>query len=96
MEYIVKTQSAPAGFHSSLFLRVEDEGVDIWKVFTTEVRGDLFVSVGRHGWSPTEQDSIDLLLSQVKKEVKSLRRHGDLRPSQVRRLDLLQGFLDTR
>lgn len=96
MEYIVKTQSAPSGFHSSLFVRVEDEGVDIWKVFTTEVRGDLFVSVGRYVSSPTEQGSIDLLLGQVKKEVKSLRRHGDLRPSQVRRLDLLQGFLDTR
>jgi hypothetical protein len=91
MKFIIHTLSVPAGFFSYLLV----QGVDDRKVHgchTTSLKKGWcsLASCPRAKWSKSESESRDLLLKTVKKEIRKLEVHGDLRPSQVLRLELLR------
>ena len=91
MKFIIHTLSVPAGFFSYLLV----QGVDDRKVHgchTTSLKKGWcsLASCPRAKFSKSESESRDLLLKTVKKEIRKLEVHGDLRPSKVLRLELLR------
>lgn len=96
MEFILKTyESLDNLFHTSLYVTGIDPST-VHNCWDTEVEGQSYLKTpGMKGkWYSTKEESIKKLKSFVRKEVKSLGGHGDLRPSQVRRLDILKEFLN--
>lgn len=89
MNFIVKNTVAPAGIISHLHVQGLNE--DVWRVSLTEVPDVRYVLTG--GWGTTEEEAFNLLLRQIEKEMKTLSKNPDPRPSQVRRLDLLNRAL---
>lgn len=93
-KYTVETISVPAGFFSYLLVK----GVDVRKVHNCHISSIqngwcTLASNPRAKFSKTEPESRDLLRKNILREVKKLEAHGDLRPSQVLRLELLKEFL---
>ena len=97
MEHTIDSKSgfvvtvAPAGFHADLFTNVSDlpgsfPNVGSYKFFVQ-------VSGNKGKWSDTHEGSIENLKKSISKEVSRLEKHGDLRPSEVRRLDFLRSVL---
>jgi hypothetical protein len=91
MKFTIETLSVPAGFFSYLLV----QGVDDRKVHgchTSSLKeGWLYLaSCPKAKFSKSESESRDLLLKTIKKEIRKLETHGDLRPSQVLRLELLR------
>jgi hypothetical protein len=102
MEYIIITKHAPAGYFSHL--AVVGDGlndVTVAKTYTdsvTEKRinktGLLILTCGPKGkWSATSDEAVAVVRAAALKEAKKLAADGDLRPSQARRLELLNGWL---
>jgi hypothetical protein len=91
MKFIIETLSAPAGFFSYLLVRgVDDRKVHGCHTSSLKKGWCSLASCPRAKWSKSESESRDLLLKTVKKEIRKLEVHGDLRPSQVLRLELLR------
>lgn len=57
-------------------------------------RPELMTVAGGKGVGKTREQAISNLSKLVEKEIVKLEKNSDLRPSQVKRLELLQGFLD--
>ena len=89
MNFIVKNTVAPAGIISNLYVKGLTE--DVWRVSFTEVPDVRYVLTG--GWGTTEEDARHSLRNEIQKEVKKWSVHPDPRPSQSRRLDLLNQAL---
>lgn len=99
MEFIIHMISTPSGFFSFLLI----DGVPRDTVagtressFRHELNrpGLLHLAIGPKGkWSSSPAESIELVRKNVVKEVKRLESNGDLRPSQVRRLNILKAWL---
>jgi len=94
MKFTIETLSVPAGFFSYLLV----QGVDDRKVHgcrTSSLKeGWLYLASNpRAKFSKSESESQDLLRKTVKKEIRKLEVHGDLRPSQVLRMNLLKEFV---
>ena len=84
--------NAPAGFHTDLWTNVSD----IPGSFPTGTGEYLyFVQItGNKGkWFSTEEESIQGLKKSISKEIARVEKRGDLRPSEVRRLDLLRSMV---
>ena len=91
MDFIVKNTVAPSGIISNLYVKGLTE--DVWRVSFTEVPDVRYVLTG--GWGTTEEEAFKLLLRQIEKEMRTLSKNPDPRPSQVRRLDLLNRALNS-
>jgi hypothetical protein len=93
MNFIVETKVAPAGTICSLY--VQGLVDDVWKVYPSVLQSGHSHYIMTGQWGQDEEDARRLLRKMIEKEVKKLSNHGDLRPSQVRRLDLLKTVLPT-
>ena len=94
MELLLSTQSYPAGFRTTLYVvgaREEVAGTHYADGRSADTRS--LAHAGRAKFSPTLAGALEDLRKNVTREVKRLEKHGDLRPSQVRRLELLKQFL---
>lgn len=94
VEFEVQTIGGDAGFFT--YLKVK--GIDPTKVSKTwddcYKSGWSYLAVGPKGkWSPTPEKSIDVVRKTVLRQIKSLESQHDLRPSQVRRLELLKSWI---
>lgn len=80
-------------FFSSVIIPTPVE--DVAKLYSSSVAdGTSVLATGPKGkWSPSVEASIETVRKNVLKEIRNLEAHGDLRPSQVRRLDLLKGWI---
>lgn len=95
--YAIATVSAPDGFFSYLLVtQMVDGKVD--KVYPSSFVDGWFnlASCPRAKFSNSEPESHNLLRKNVAKEIASLEKKVDLRPSQVKRMELLKGFLSTK
>lgn len=95
--YVIKTVEAPAGFFSHVYL---DQGIrrDIPSKYTypslVDGRDMTHLVNGPKGkWSKTLEESFEEVRKEVNRQIRKLEKDGDLRPSEVRRLDLLRGSL---
>lgn len=81
--------------HFFSYLMIPTPVEDVTKVICSSlVDGSSVLATGPKGkWSPSVEASIETVRKNVVKEIRSLEAHGDLRPSQVRRLDLLKGWV---
>jgi hypothetical protein len=94
-KFTIETQSVPAGFFSHLLVKgVDDRKVHDCRTSSLKSGGWCHLASNpRAKFSKSEPESQDLLRKTVEKEVLRLEKHGDLRPSQVLRLELLKEFL---
>lgn len=97
MEYTIETISVPAGFFSYLLVKgVDDRKVDNCRNYSQKPGGWYHLASNpRAKFSKSESVSQDLLRKTIEKEIRKLENHGDLRPSQVLRLELLKEFLSS-
>jgi len=94
MEFIIETLSVPAGFFSYLLVKgVDDRKVHNCHGSSLKEGWCTLASNPRAKFSRSESESRDLLLKTIKKEIRKLENHGDLRTSQILRLDLLKKFI---
>ena len=89
MNFTLEHHVAPAGhfYH----LRIEGLTDTIWKTYPAGPADTWTLAAGRWGTSP--ENALELLKAEIQKEIKRLQKNDDLRPSQVRRLDILQEAL---
>ena len=95
MTLTIQTINVPAGFFS--YLRVHGHTEDIAGVLTMKESMGAPTKVTcnpRATFGVSEEDSLRLLRKNITSEIRKLEKKGDLRPSQVRRLDLLKMGLD--
>lgn len=95
MEFILNThESLDNKFHTDLRIGGVNPSTIHGCYPTSE--GISFLSVGgnKGKWYPTVEESIEGLKNNLRKEVRRLEGHGDLRPSQVRRLEVIKEFLN--
>ena len=95
MTLTIQTINVPAGFFS--YLKVKDHTEDIAGVPSSKgTMGEptTVTSNPRATFGVSEEDSLRLLRKNILSEIKRMERNGDLRPSQIRRLDLLKKGLD--
>jgi len=95
MTLTIQTIKVPAGFFS--YLKVNNHTEDIAGV--PSMKGTMgepttVTSNPRATFGVSEEDSLRLLRKNITSEIKRMEKNGDLRPSQVRRLDLLKKGLD--
>jgi hypothetical protein len=95
MEFIIETQSVPAGFFSHLLVRgVDDREVDNCRTYSQKSGGWCHLASNpRAKFSKSESESESLLLKTVEKELRKLQTTTDLRPSRVLRMKLLKEFV---
>jgi hypothetical protein len=95
MEFTIETLSVPAGFFSYLLVKgVDDRKVDNCRTYSQKPGGWCHIASNpRAKFSKSEGESITLLRKTITKEVMKLEKHGDPRPSQVLRMELLKEFL---
>ena len=86
MNFKIETIKAPAGFFS--YLKVEGTTEEVWKMYDHLRPGFHMIASGQ--WGNSEEESKDLLRKEVVKELRRWEKKTDLRPSQVRRVDLLK------
>jgi hypothetical protein len=93
MDFIVITKTAPAGTINQLYVSGLTESV--WKAYPAIV-GDQLI----HGhylvsgkWGTGAAEAALLLRKEMEKEIKTWSQHPDPRPSQVRRMIILNAAL---
>jgi hypothetical protein len=92
MNFKIETKNAPAGFFS--YLKVTGVNEEVAGMFDHKRPGfHTLTSNNRGKWGRTEEESLDLLRNGIRLEVRRLEKATDLRPSQIRRLDLLKAGL---
>lgn len=81
--------------HFFSYLMIPTPTEDVAKLYSSSIaEGTSVLATGPKGkWSPSVEASIETVRKNVVKEIRNLEAHGDLRPSQVRRLDLLKGWV---
>lgn len=90
----VSTDKVPSGFYSNLHAQAPVGRIA--KTYPVEETG--WVNLASHPKgvsSPTREGSIEILRKNVVKQVRALEKKGDLRPSEVLRLELLKRSLTT-
>jgi len=94
MEFTIETLSVPAGFFSYLLVKgVDDRKVHNCHTSSLKQGWCTLASCPRAKFSTSEGASIDLLRKTIAKELTKLEKHGDPRPSQVLRMELLKEFI---
>lgn len=94
MEFTIETLSVPAGFFSYLLVKgVDDRKVDKCHTSSLKQGWCTLASCPRAKFSKSEGESVTLLKKTITKEVMKLEKHGDPRPSQVLRMELLKEYL---
>jgi hypothetical protein len=93
MDFIVITKTAPAGTINQLYVRGLTE--EVWKAYPAII-GDEgtdghYLITGR--WGTDAAEAALFLRKEMEIEIKKWSRHGDPRPSQVRRMNILQSAL---
>ena len=91
MNFQVYTKIAPAGFFSHL--QVEGTTEDVWKMYDHLRPGFHTIASGQ--WGTSEEESKVLLRKEIVKELRRWEKKTDLRPSQVRRVEILKMGLTT-
>jgi hypothetical protein len=94
MTLTIQTINVPAGFFS--YLKVHGHTEDIAGVVPHmgAMGPTMVTSNPRATFGESEEDSLRLLRKNILSEIKRMEKRGDLRPSQVRRLDLLKKGLN--
>lgn len=87
-----------AGFLTGRFfsyLMIPTPTEDVAKVICSSLAtGKSVLATGPKGkWSPSVEASVETIRKNVIREVRSLESKEDLRPSQVRRFELLKGWV---
>jgi hypothetical protein len=72
---------------------VEGTTEEVWKMYDHLRPGFHTITAGQ--WSTSEEESIVLLRKEVVKELRRWEKKTDLRPSQVRRVEILKMGLTT-
>lgn len=77
------------------YLMIPTPKEEVSKVICTSLtEGKSVLAVGPKGkWSPSIEASIETIRKNVIKEIRNLEKNTNLRPSQVRRLELLKGWV---
>jgi hypothetical protein len=89
MNFKIETIGAPAGFFS--YLKVTGVTEDVAGMFDHKGPGFHTITSNPRGkWGKTEEGSVNLLRREVTREIRLLEGKTDLRPSQVRRLEILK------
>ena len=92
MNFKIETVTAPAGFFS--YLKVTGVNEDVAGMFDYKGPGfHTLTSNPRGMWGSSEKSSLELLRLGIHREIRKLENKSDLRPSQIRRLDLLKAGL---
>ena len=91
MNFKIETKNAPAGFFS--YLKVEGTTEEVWKMYDHLRPGFHTITSGQ--WGTSEEESKVLLRKEVVKELRRWEKKTDLRPSQVRRVEILKMGLTT-
>ena len=95
--FFVKMTEATPGFRATLQCHTDQLGPDrVDGVYPSSPRGvsDVLYTT-RNKWGRSREEAIDHLWKEGDRQVKKLSTTGDLRPSQVRRLELLRSFLES-
>jgi hypothetical protein len=86
MKFTIYTKNAPAGFFSHL--QVEGTTEDVWKMYDHLRPGFHTITSGQ--WGDSVEESYSLLRKEIIKELRRWEKKTDLRPSQVRRVEILK------
>ena len=92
MDFIVITKTAPAGTINQLYVRGLTE--EVWKAYPAIVGEHLdghYLITGR--WGTDAAEAALFLRKEIEAEIKKWSRHRDPRPSQVRRMNILEDAL---
>ena len=93
MDFIVITKTAPAGTINQLYVCGLTE--EVWKAYPAIVGDQLihghYLITGR--WGTDAAEAALFLRKEMEIEIKKWSRHGDPRPSQVRRMNILEDAL---
>jgi len=92
MDFIVITKTAPAGTINQLYVRGLTE--EVWKAYPAIVGEHLdghYLVSGR--WGTDAAEAALFLRKEIETEIKKWSRHRDPRPSQVRRMNILEDAL---